>query len=242
MNTTSEFDQWKKQGVKKDLPRLYDLLGTKYLRQNKLQASLKSFEQVNDTLWRSKHYYYKDYLDANPFYTDFYSEHSPTKGDTVRYTKTEIVRRLLYYLGQVDKTTGKEKAFYHFQVANCYFNMTQYGNSWMMRRYFWTTAATHTGLEDDEEYFQCKLAQKHYLEAGHHGKTDEIAALALRMAGRCEKYKLYDLNGDYQGEDYDGYIFSKNKYYQKLKADYPEHYEPLISNCQSFTGYYAKLK
>ncbi|MCE3296140.1 MAG: hypothetical protein K0R65_1854 [Crocinitomicaceae bacterium] len=242
MNTTSDFDQWKKQGVKKDLARLYDLLGTKYLRQNKLEASLKAFEQVNDSLWKSRHFYYRDYIDANPFYTDFYSEHAPTKGDTVRYTKPEIVRQLIYYLDQADHKTGKEKAYYAFQAGNCYFNMTQYGNSWMMRRYFWTSQATHTGLEDDDEYFQCKLAQKYYLEASFATKNEEISALALRMAGRCEKYRLYDLNRDYEGDDYEGFIFGKNKYYQKLKQEYPDHYEPLISNCQTFTSYYAKLK
>lgn len=242
MNTTSDFDQWKKRGIKNDLPRLYDLLGTKYLRQNKLQPALKAYEQVNDSLWKSKHYYYRDYLDANPFYTDFYSEHRPTEGDTVRYTKPEVIRQLIYYTDQVDKKTGREKAYYHFQVANCYFNMTQYGNSWMMRRYFWTSQATHTGLEDDGEYFQCRLAQKHYLEAAHCTKTDEIGSLALRMAGRCEKYRLYDLHRDYEGEDYEAFIFSKNKYYQKLKHDYPEHYEPLISNCETFKTYYRKLK
>ncbi|MGV3632407.1 MAG: hypothetical protein ACO1O6_14465 [Bacteroidota bacterium] len=242
MNTTSDFDQWKKQGVKKDLARLYDLLGTKYLRQNKLQPALKAYEQVNDTLWRSAYYPFKTYINANPFYTDFYSEHAATKGDTIHYTKPEIVRQLVYYLEQIDKKAGKEKAFYSFQAANCYFNMTQYGNSWMMRRYFWTSQATHTGLEDDEEYFQCRLAQKYYLEASYYTKNDEISSLALRMAGRCEKYKLYDLNREYEGDDYEGYIFSKNKYYQKLKHDYPDHYEPLISNCQSFGAYYAKLK
>ena len=241
-NTTSAFDQWKKEEIKKDLPRLYDLLGTKYLRQDKLEPALKAYEQVNDTLWRSSFYPFRAYLDANPFFTDFYAEHRHTEADTIRYTKPEIVRKLMYYLEQIDRSSGKQKAFYSFQVANCYFNMTQYGNSWMMKRYFWTSMATHTGLEDDNEYFRCKLAQKYYLDAGYYTKSEEISALALRMAGRCEKYRLYDEHLDYEGEDYEAFIFSKNKYYKKLQETFPEHYEPLISNCYSFYDYNVFLR
>ncbi len=228
-NSKDKFSAWKYAVAQKDLPRLYDLLGTKYMRQNNLSAALKSFEKVADTLWTSNYYPYKTYLDANPFYTNFFNEHAKTKADTVRYTKPEIVRKLIHYLNKAESQT-KDRDYYYFLVASCYFNMTQYGNSWMMKRYYWTGGGDKTKLEDDYEYFTCSLAKRYYMKAKEAAKNKKFAALCLRMAGRCETYKIR-----YQTGLWD---IPLNYYFRKLKREYPVSYDDLMSNCESFTSYY----
>lgn len=242
---TTSFDLWRYMQVKQDMPRLNDLIGTKYMRENKLDLALTSYEKVPDSLWRSEHYAYKDYLDANPFYADFYSEHRPTAGDTLVYTKPQVVKKLIYYLNRAEKLNGDQQAWCYFQAANCYFNMTQYGNSWMMKRYFWTANANYTGLVDDDDYFKCKRAQEYYRKAKNASKSEAFAALSLRMLGRCKSYEMYDESRDYY-YDYDrdlrSEIFEANPFYRELKNDYPDHYFPLINNCESFVSYYGAVR
>ena len=225
------FDEWAYTNVEEDIDRLYDLLGTKYIRLNKLTEAYDAFKLVNDSVWNSSSYHYKDYLDANPFYTNFYAEHQKTKADTIRFTKPAITATLLDYLQKANDIKNPNRDYYYFLAANCYFNMTQYGNSWMMKRYYWTSGFTKSQLADDKEYFQANLAKEYYLKAKATTKLPQFAALCLRMAGRCENYRMMDVNTD--GE------IADNKYYKEIKNKYAADFENLMSNCYSFEKYLA---
>ena len=238
----TDFERWKYSIVKKQIPFLYDLLGTKYMRQDKLEMAQTSFEKVNDSIWKNDNSTFKFYLGANPFYTNMYNEHKPTECDTIVYTKLEIVKKLIDYKSKIDSETGDKSAYYSFQVANCYLNMTNYGNSWMMKRYWWSGYTMRTGLEDDDDYLQANIAKKYYLLAESKSHNKKFAALSLRMAGRCEDLRI--LNEKRETEyDFDSQKSEpvKNIYFSKLENKYPEHYEPLISNCLSFTEYYSTV-
>jgi hypothetical protein len=240
---TDKFSEWKYSKVKKDLPRLYDLMGTKYLRENKLQSALKTFEKVNDTLWTSKYTVFSQYLNANPFYTDMYNEHKKTAADTICYDKESITRTLIGYLAKAEDVNNKDRDYYYFLVANCYFNMSQYGNSWMMKRYGWGSRDTDSELLDDKDYSGCDIAKRYYLQAKSVSKRKKFAALCLRMAGRCEKYRLwheYDMKRDWSDPDRNvgDSIFAANKYYNQLQKSYPAYYDDLISNCYSFETFF----
>jgi len=237
---TSDFEQWKKETLSKEIDRLYDLLGTKFIREDKLNAALKAFEMVNDTLWKSEYYPFKTYLNSNPFYTNFYLEHSKTPMDTVVFTKESITRKLINLQSDFQTSTGNKKAYAAFHIANCYFNMTQYGNSWMMRRYAWSQNFLESPLVDNFEFFECQLAKKYYLEAYNSASSKQYKALSLRMAGRCEKYKLQfdNRNNDVEYGSNKQFV---NSYYIKLKNQFPEHYDELMSNCESFTPYYKSI-
>jgi len=239
-DTKGSFNAWKYRVIRKDIPRLYDLLGTKHLRANELKSALANYEKVDDTLWVSSHYYYKNYLDANPFYTNAYNEHQHTKADTVAYNKESIVRTLMAYLAKAENPNIKDRDYYYFLVANCYLNMTQYGNSWMMKRYHWTAIFRNTQLEDDREHYSCDYAKQYYLKAMETSKSPEFAALCLRMAGRCEGYALsykYEFRQRYESGIQDR-IFKENRQYATLKKKYSQHYEELMGNCESFDRYF----
>lgn len=226
------FEHWAYHNISADIDRLYDLLGTKYMRLNKLDEAYAAFVQVNDTVWHSSEYHYRDCLNANPFYTNFYNEHRPTKADTISFTKTSITATLISYLQKAEDVHDPRRDYYYFLAANCYLNMTQYGNSWMMKRYFWTINEDRSRLPDDKEYFQANLAKAYYLKARAVTKMPQFAALCLRMAGRCEKYRQKDINPD-MASDY-------NKYYKKLETEHPDDYDDLMSNCQSFDKYFTR--
>ncbi len=242
------FSVWKYGRVKSKIDRLYDLLGTKYMRQDKLDQAFRAFQSVNDTLWNSNVYAYRQYLDANPFYTDFYTEHQSTPADTITYNKRELVEKILDLLQKAGNAQNPDRDYDYFLLGNAYFNMTQYGNSWMMKRYYWTSNATPTKLEDDEDYFGCLHAKDYYLKAKETTKNKKFAALCLRMAGRCEGYFLsrqYYATHDYWNSDFDrvnDQLFAKNKYYRQIARNYPEDYDDLISHCESFSAYFQERK
>lgn len=237
------FGKWKCNLILKDMPRLYDLLGTKYMRINELQLALNSFKKVNDTLWTSKFAPFAQYLDANPFYTDFYNEHSKMPADTIRYTKVSLTKTLLHYRALAEDVNNPDRDYYYFLVANCYLNMTYYGNSWIMKRYWWSSSRTDVEYAGGTDFFCCDYAKQYYLKAKAVSKNKKFAALCLRMAGRCEKYRLqFNLkDDDYYLETSKKWekVFNSNVYYKQLKKQHPKDYDDLISNCYSFERYFA---
>ncbi len=249
----SSFDTWKKSFLLQQKDRVADLIGTKFIRLNLFDKALVYFEQVNDTLWKSDEYPYKTFLNANPFYTTFYQEHQQSKADSIHFTKTTMVREFLRLRACYDRSKGDLKAKYAFYLGNFCFNLTQYGNSWMMRRYAWSNYFIATNFPDQREYYQCDLAKSYYLKGYQNARNKGFKALCLRMAGRCEKYRINssgEFNPAYEfgqsdvvyNDNYEDWIFAQNAYYQKLKKEFPEQYDDLISNCYSFKRYYADLK
>lgn len=239
---TDSFSIWKYSSIRNDVSRLYDLLGTKYLRINQLNKALTAFQKVNDTLWTSQYLPYSYYLAANPFYTNMYNEHKPTNADSIKFNKESIIKTMIQYRKLAENPACKDRDFYYFLLANCYFNMSHYGNSWMMRRYFSSNRMLISKLIDDKEYYNCNYAKFYYLKAKSTSKSKKFAALCLRMAGRCEYYRLQLLYVDsYGNRDFDVLqekVTRSNRYYKLMKQKYPNYYTDLMSNCESFDTYF----
>lgn len=244
----SDFEQWLTYHVNQDIPRLYDLLGTKYMRTDHIDMAIRSFRRVNDSIWTSASFPYKEYLDANPFYTNFYQEHAPSKADSTTYNKLEIAEKIRRIKILAEDPMEANRDFYYFLLGNAYLNMTQYGNSWIMKRYYWSGHVSRTGMPDDDDYFMAIRARHYYEKAAKLSADREFAALALRMAGRCEKYEL-QFKWDEErwksnnwvtesSEEYQNRLFASNNNYRKLQAVYPEVASKLLSNCFSFDRIY----
>ncbi|MEM0543109.1 hypothetical protein WFZ85_10825 [Flavobacterium sp. j3] len=254
VNRTSndEFAIYKYSVLKREISRMYDLLGTKYIRQNKLQSALVAFKKVSNKQWNDRYSAWErsgnswdsgsNVFDQNPFYELKYTpEFIPLK-DTIRLNKFTVTKLLIKYLNKANGTKTKDRDYYYFLVANGYYNMSQHGNSWMMRRYYWSSlAGGSTSLEDDKEFFQCNLAKNYYKLALKNAKTDKFKALCLKMIAKCESYKIenetpYEYDGKY--DDYKKSVFNRNKYYQDLKTNYPDYYQDLASDCTFFQDYF----
>jgi len=237
--SNDDYSIWVNQRLQKDLDRLYDLTGTKYMRKNDLKNALFYFKQVPDSTWKNERY---RYLDSNPFYNDFYTEHNGSVGDTITYTKPELVKTLIGYLYLANNPATKDRDYYYFLAANCYLNMTCYGNSWIMKRYELSSSPYRRTGYNDMDFIEATTAKRYYLKAKQCSKTKKFAALCLRMAGRCEKYLLYkkmETSWKYNEEkSFEDAVFKANKYYRQLEKEYPDDYYELISNCESFEPYF----
>lgn len=219
------------KNLKCDKNYLTDLLGTKYLRENRLSEAVKIFESIGQKYWdenynsweRDK---YDDYytFDLNPFYDIKYTESFIPHSEKFFVNKLTVSQHLKKYIELADNPMTHNRDYYYFIVANCYLNMTQYGHSWMMRRFSSTSDYNEGNNEsfiDEIEYRNGIKAQKYYHLAFENAKTNKFKALCLRM------------------EDYAKDNIASN--YNQLKLYYPEYYDDL-SSCLYLEMYFKNIR
>ncbi|MGB1242306.1 MAG: hypothetical protein ACPG49_07285, partial [Chitinophagales bacterium] len=242
----SPYEQFLSQKIAADKNKILDLLGTMYLRQDKLKKSLAIFQQIPNEYWKGDTFRYKTYLNANPFYANFYSGHTPTIGDTIRYTKPEFVSEMLS-LKAIAAEGGLDESACNLLIANGYYNMTFYGNSWMMVRYWATNSWEYdvnrrkNHYDDIAHFYGCTRAKQFYVKAAETASKCSFAALCYRMAGKCE-YRQEILEHTLAAEniwDAERPEFKDNSYYQLLKNNFGEYYDRLIDDCTSFNDFIA---
>jgi len=242
-NSQSSFAVFKYETVTDEIQRLYDLLGTKYIRQNKLDKALDVFSKIDNHYWsRTYTTWGNSYniFDQNPFYSLKYTPKFITSNDAIRLNKFTVTKQLITYLQNAENKNEKDRDYFYFLVANAYYNMGQAGNVSMMRRIGGWSSTKFSIIEDEAEFRQSNLAKKYYLLAMQNAKTDKFKALCLRLVIRCEKNKLhykYLEIEDNSGYDYDSLI-ATNHYYRELKEKFPDYFDDLVSNCDNLETYF----
>ena len=210
-----------------DKAYLTDLLGTKYIREDKLPKALFTFSTLNESYWTDNYNAWERkenedvfIFDYNPFYTLKHSDFIDHKEKFI-VTKLSVTEHLIKFLNLADNPKTADRDYYYFLIANCYFNMSDKGNSWMMRR-FRSNWSSNEGYEDvsyiDEREYRLKdKAVAYYQLAYANAKTDKFKALCLRMM-------------DYANKGYPND-------FKKLKKEYPQYYQDL-SNCDYLDNYF----
>ncbi len=219
--------------VIQDSEKLKNLLGTKYLREDNLDKALDAFSTVNDTIWSQ--YPYQKYLDANPFFTTLSGAHEASAADTVKFTKPELLKELISFKKCGRNPNNSNQARDLLKVANCYYNMSYHGNSWIMSRSYWSSNHSEHGLQDDPNYFGAVKAREYYLKAREVAIDEKLRALCLYMAARCEDfYKEFATNSEKHS------TITINKYDEQFKKEYSNSYQE-FSTCESFTAYLSEV-
>jgi hypothetical protein len=212
----------------KDKNYLIDLLGTKYIREDKLQKALVTFKTLNNTYWTNNYnawerdkYDENFAFDQNPFYSLKYTTDFIPHTEKFIVNKLSVTEHLIQYLEKANNPSTKHPEYYYFLVANCYLNMTYEGNSWMMRRYF-SSSNYYEGYENqsyiDEREYRLKLkAIQYYEQAYKAASSQKFKALSLRMME---------------------YAQNKPKFTQ-LSHEFPQYYDDL-SSCNSLNEYFKE--
>lgn len=211
----------------RDKNHLTDLLGTKYIRGNNLTKAYKIFKSIGSKYWDDNYNawerdkYGEGYeFQFNPFYDFKYTKGFIPHKEKFLVTKLSITEHLIKYLNLAYNPKTKDNDFYYFLVANCYFNMSQYGNSWLMRRYNSSSNDCYNPDDsyiDQVEYNSSKLAKHYYKKAFENAKTDKFKALCLRMIDYVE--------------------FNYPNQFNLLKTSYPDFYEDL-SGCENLEEFF----
>lgn len=215
----------------RDKNYLKDLLGTKYIREERLTKAEQTFKSIDQSYWEENYNawerdrYRDSYtFDQNPFYDLKHTFSFIPHQEEYLVTKLSVTQHLIKYLKIAENPKTKNRDYYYFLIGNCYINMTQYGHAWMMRRFNSTTDYREGNQEsfwDEWEYRNGYLAQKYYHLAYEHAQTDAFKALCLRMEDFAQT------TGDPK--------------FKKLKANYPNYYNDL-SSCEHLETYFKKRR
>lgn len=214
--------------IMRDKNYLTDLLGTKYIRENNLSKAYQIFKSIGNKYWDENYNawerdkYGDDYeFISNPFYDFKYTKGFIPHKEKYLVTKLSVTEHLIKYLNLAYNPKTRDKDYYFFLVANCYFNMSQDGNSWMMRRFLSSINDDSYNLFDSYidqvEYNSSKLAKHYYKKAFENAKTDKFKALCLRMIDYVE--------------------FNYPNQFNLLKTSYPDFYEDL-SGCENLEEFF----
>lgn len=215
INEENEFNSWFKSRLINEKNTLYDLLATKYIRQNNLGKALEVFKKIDEKHWND---YYSNWniksngansFDKNPFFTfkqtpDFIKE----KVD-FHLTKITLTQKLIEYLKKANNPKEKDRDYYYFIVANCYKNMTVNGNSWMMRRFSISYYDVEPFPEDEPEFQNGFLAKKYYRLAYKYAKSKKFKALCLWLAEDYKKLKRVQQDDYYDLSNNNCYVFEE---------------------------------
>lgn len=224
-----DFEKKLYQHLLGDKNYLLDLLGTKYLRENYVDSALKTFRSMPEKYWNDNYnpwergrYGEELEFDANPFYTFKYTRDFIPHREKFIVTKLSVTEHLVTYLKKAKNPNVADRDYYYFLIANCFLNMSDSGNSWMMRRFNSSGSSWNEGFYDDsyideQEYRTSKMAQYYYDMAYRQAKTDKFKALCVRMMEFSESGYPNDFG--------------------RLKKEYPDYYSDL-SNCVSLDGYF----
>jgi hypothetical protein len=207
---------------------LTDLLGTKYVREENLVMAYKIFKSLGDDYWDENYNAWERDLydgrmefDANPFYTIKYTPEFIEHKDKYFVNKLSITQHLIAYLSKAQNSQEKNRAYYYFLVGNCYLNMSDMGNSWMMRRFQsiseYDYAYLHQSYIDNLEYRTRNKTIYYYEMAYKYATSPKFKALCLHMIyfANCNK--------------------SKN---ERLQAEFPDYYDD-FSSCNNLKDYFV---
>lgn len=116
----------------------YDLIGTKYVREEQYKQALDVFEKMDDNFWATQ-YAYADYLPTTSIF-DLGSETAWDKTEKRTYSQTskkEVLRDIVAVQEQLEtqKLTADQRADLLWKIGKAQLNMTYYGEFWMMQSY-----------------------------------------------------------------------------------------------------------
>lgn len=236
----SEFDRWKRQELSKERNKTNDIMGIKYMRDNNLKMAYLYFSKVD-----KNHYTNGPLFDENPFYSIKGYMNFDANKNSNRLTKASVVYALMQRIKKADNVKNKNRNKDYFLIGNCYYNMSYYGNSWMLKRICWTSSRD-ANYQDEVDYYQCNKAQYYYQKAFDTSKSREYKALCMYMISKCKarqnEYALYQQYDKYY------YVIEEDKVkaitlaFSDFKAKYPDDYSELSSGCEIFSEYFKRYR
>jgi len=142
----------------------------------------------------------------------------------------------------------EEKARLLFEVANAYYNITNFGNA----RIFYETGIAfnydinfdYLDYQSDEErsklkskIYDCQLAAKYYKKALEMSNNKEFKAMCTFMLAKCEQNEFYRIRPKGHKGD-----FKAGKYFAELETNYKltKYYQEIIHECGYFDTYINK--
>jgi len=245
-STKTPFEQWLTHKPAVTTGILYELAGTKYIRQHQFTKAAVMLQKAPDSLLR--HWVLPDLLVSH------ISERSEwNKSDSgVLYNKLTLVRRMADLQNRLDENPKDARAAY--QYANGLYSISYYGkavhaysyyrSSSDYRAYYQSKERKNSSYED-QQYFGLGEAENYYKVAFENSTDPEVKARCLFMAAKCwQKNCPVNDSVDYYNIDPNMYYVNalKNPYFARLKKGYSStaFFKNAEENCSYLHDYVWK--
>jgi len=174
-----------------DINLLKDVKGTIAFRNNNLELAYNTFASIPKDFWDKK-YVFKDHLNEDPFIPKVLQKNKDRKYD-YHFNKAEFLSSLI-------KLRKQNTAKSNLLLGHAYFNVSFYGNSWMMVNYYWSRYFEYENKIENEKkyqndnYYCLTIAESYYEKALKMSQDKNEKALASLMIFKC-KYAKYKSTG-----------------------------------------------
>lgn len=175
-----------------------DLKGTMAFRSNDLQLAYKVFASMPSNFW-IKNESFNEYLNEDPFVPKALVRTEDRKLN-YSFNKADFIKKLI----ELKKQNTSES---YAELANAYYNVSYFGNSWMMVSYdrfdikganpYFTYCDNSQDLKakyQNGNYYDLTIAKMYYDKALKLSKNKDDKAFANLMIFRC-KYNRYQFSG-----------------------------------------------
>jgi hypothetical protein len=207
--------------LSKDVNLYKDLKGTMAFRNNNLELAYKAFASIPSNFW-IKYESFKEYLNEDPFIPKALVRTHDRKLN-YSFNKADFIKKLIELKKQ--NTPGS-----YAELANAYYNVSYFGNSWMMVSYdrfkiggnpYFTYCENNQDLKakyQNGNYYDLTIAKMYYEKALKLSKNKEERAFANLMIFRC-KYDRYNFSG------FNSYDLNYFPIRNKMRDQYPLFYD-----------------
>jgi hypothetical protein len=236
-NAHSPFENWLLQSNAYPIGRLYDLEGTRKMRQYKFAEAATLYAKVPKEIAQK-------YLLTDPFKFDA-GPYIDDNGQTKTMTRGEFATKMA---GLQSKTDAQ--SLYEYGLG--LYGMSYYG--WGHRAYdYYRSGSSGWGYyeepgqkelaQSEREYYKVYSAEKAFVNAAAATTSKELKAAAFFMASKCWQKRTPVTKERTYYEDRTHYLYSlKSPYFKYLKTDYAgtQTYEEILRQCAYFKDYVKK--
>ena len=173
-----------------------DLKGTIAFRNNNLELAQEAFAKIPKDFWKTN-YEFNIYLNENPFFPKALNYANENRKFDYDFNKADFVATLI-------KLRNTKTADSYLKLANAYFNVSSFGNSWMMTSYELSGGSYNDYIYGDSEnnqkkyglgnYLNLNLAKQYYQLALQKSVNKEQKAVCTLMIFECDYYKFSGAN------------------------------------------------
>ncbi|WP_305953177.1 hypothetical protein [Emticicia oligotrophica] len=228
---------------------LYTVLGRRALAEHQYAQAAEAWKNVSPQTWQAEPF--QTYLDVNPFSLNGLGDSNAKQ----RTTPVAFAKRMAELESKIKQNPNDFESLILLGCGS--YNMSYYGNSWILLRREWSTNDT---FDENDDYFSYDKALSYFDKAMQVAPKPELAAKACFMAATCQQIKYAGISS----KMYDG-IYSlpedemkakeeaikqtlsslkKDKYstyFNLLKTKYGStaYEEQLIEECSTYKDYLA---
>ena len=208
----SSFDQFLGKHTSIGKEAVIDVIGTSYLRNHDFTKAIDWLKQASqqEPLTASNYNYatgQETVINVNPLHDYLNDWQRYDKPVSKPYTKLSLAQKMIE-LHQKAEAAGSPdaQARTYYQLANAYYNMSYYGNSWNALAYYRSGSDWNAGNYDaawKKEYYGVYKAKEYYQKAYSLAQDKEFKAAAYFLMAKCTQRQITRPEFDY--DNYEQY-------------------------------------